>query len=65
MGERRSRDINCVRLITYNIGALLYISKGVPVISHSKILSGIAENLYIFMMRNSLAAHEFYRIPLD
>lgn len=40
-----------------------FLSKGVPVISQHPVLSRFAENLYIFLSKNSLSAYEFYKIP--
>jgi KUP system potassium uptake protein len=42
-----------------------FFSKGVPVSSHKRSLRGFSEKLYIFMSKNALSAHEFFKIPHD
>ena len=41
----------------------LYLTKGQAVPSKSKKLFGLGEKLYVFLARNALSAHEFYKIP--
>jgi len=51
------------KIVKENEEVSYFLSKGVPVSSKQPALSGFAENLYIFLSKNSLSAYEFYKIP--
>lgn len=40
-----------------------FLSKGIAVPDKRGVLSGLAEKIYIYLTKNSLAAYEFYKIP--
>ncbi|MCE3231188.1 MAG: trkD [Alphaproteobacteria bacterium] len=41
----------------------VFLSKGVPVASHARVLQGFSEKLYIFLASISQNASDFYKIP--
>jgi KUP system potassium uptake protein len=51
------------KIITEHEDISFVLSKGVPVASQNPLLDSVAENLFIFLFKNSLSANEFYKIP--
>ena len=42
-----------------------FLSRGVPVLSNRAASHTILNKLYVFLSRNALSAHEFYKIPVS
>ncbi len=69
-GFKQIPNLNKIIACAYKQGLLqrtedisIYLSHGVAVTSAHPILKGFAEQLYIFLSKNALAAYEFYKIP--
>ena len=42
-----------------------FLSRGVPVLSNKASSHTLLNKLYVFLSRNALSAHEFYKIPVN
>ncbi len=51
------------KILDQNDKMTIYLTRGQAIPTKSKRLIGFSEKLYVFLSKNSLPAHEFYKIP--